>query len=225
LHLNGEAPLTKATGGELRLAFGCRAHNILFTLSSDMMQIQTLFPKAAAVSPADRIQEIMRGFLYRSNFVPGVRHIIGWRGLKDCSGRTTAWTARIRKYAGVFALYFQSAEVRKGWLNGHFGLAYFPEPDEALIEKVPIAGLVYARQDNYLAHIRDFLSHPRLMDLFTIGRLNLTVGFNESTLLLGLESMDRQRAAQRLRCLCLENRRGVAPGFFRGEVVAILSDL
>lgn len=156
------------------------------------MNLQALFPSTAADTPGQRIQEIMRGILYRSNFTPGVRHVIGWRGLKDCSTGIAGWTARIKDCAGIFALYFQRAEVLETWSCGRFGVAYFPDPDEDLIEKVSLAGLIYAREDNYLPHIREFLSHPRLVDLFAIGSICLAIGIDERALVLGLESLDRQ---------------------------------
>jgi G3E family GTPase len=156
------------------------------------MNLKALFPQIAAKPHAQRIQELMRGFLYRSNFVPGVRHVLGWRGLKDCSTAVGGWTAKIKGYAGVFGLYFQTAEVRAGWLDGHFGLAYFPDPNEDVIENLSVAGAIYAHRDVYLPHIREFMSHDRLTDIFTIGCINLAVPLDEKAVLLGLESMDRQ---------------------------------
>lgn len=156
------------------------------------MNLQSLFPKTAGMSHADRLQELMRGFLYRSNFVPGVRHVLGWRGLKDCSTLVAGWTAKIKDYAGVFALYFQSSETRAEWRIGRFGLVYFPDPDEDLIENMSVAGLLRARRNDYRSQIREFVLHRDLAELFTIGELTLGLHSEEKSLLLGMESMNRQ---------------------------------
>jgi len=136
----------------------------------------------------------MRGLLYRSNFVPGVRHVLGWRGLKDCSTCVGGWTVKIATYAGIFALYFQSTEARSEWIRGRFGIVYFPDTEEDLIAEVSIEGFLRARSFTYLPHIREFLLHPKLVDLFVIGELSLVVNIDETFLLLALESMNRQRS-------------------------------
>ncbi|CAB1084660.1 Metal chaperone, involved in Zn homeostasis [Olavius algarvensis Delta 1 endosymbiont] len=47
------------------------------------MKLRQLYPDNILSSPEPGIQELTRGILVRTNFVPGVRHVIGWRGLKE----------------------------------------------------------------------------------------------------------------------------------------------
>ena len=56
--------------------------------------------------PAAGIQELLRAILVRANFVPAVRHNIGWRGLKQSVADGECWTAKISGFAGVFGLSF-----------------------------------------------------------------------------------------------------------------------
>jgi G3E family GTPase len=157
------------------------------------MNLQALFPTTSEASHADRLQQLMRGFLYRCHFVPGVRHTLGWRGLVDCSTQAAAWTARIEDWAGVFGLYFQSCDIRSQWRIGRFGIIYFPDPEEDLIETVSLKGFLRARQADYLPQIRAFMTHPDLIELFSCGELHLMVDAGETALVLGLESLNRQR--------------------------------
>ena len=87
--------------------------------------------------PAEAVQELMRAILVRAQFVPGVRHALGWRGLKQSvTEKGEGWTARINGFAGVFGLNFNGTEDAPGWVVGTFGLSYFPSADEALVEGI-----------------------------------------------------------------------------------------
>lgn len=161
------------------------------------MKIDNLHPYEIISAPETGMQELMRTFLVRTNFVPGVRHVIGWRGLKDSALGTEAWTAKIKGFSGVFGLYFSDVENDGNWLTGCFGVTYFPESEEALVEKVSLEAAAYAQQEDYLTHVRDFLAYPKLSELFGIGHINLAIDPSEEALMLGLESMTRQRTVAR----------------------------
>ena len=68
------------------------------------MELKQLLPNDIFSSPESGIQELIRHFLMRTNFVPGVRHVIGWRGLKDSSSDVGGWTTKIKDYSGVFGI-------------------------------------------------------------------------------------------------------------------------
>jgi G3E family GTPase len=157
------------------------------------MQLRKLHPNSILSSPETGIQELMRSFLMRTNFVPGVRHVIGWRGLKDSSSDLIGWTAKIKGLSGVFGVYFDRLEIVAGWIGGQFGLNYFPDPDEELVESLSLQAGVYAQKNYYISHVRDFLSYPELSELFNIGTIELCVSQSEDALILGLESISRQR--------------------------------
>ena len=157
------------------------------------MKLNRIFPNDISSSPDHRIQELMRGVLVRTNFVPGVRHVIGWRGLKDSSSDVVCWTAKIKGCKGVFGIYFDRLEEVSGWMSGRFRLNYFPDPDEQLVELFSLQAGLYAQQDNYLANVRNFLSQPQFCDLFNIAEISLSVKLTGNALILGLESISRQR--------------------------------
>jgi G3E family GTPase len=157
------------------------------------MNLGKLHPLDINSSPETGIQELMRDLLVRTNFVPGVRHVMGWRGLKDSSSDVVGWTAKIKGSSGVFGIYFDKLEEVCGWMSGRFRLNYFPDPDEQLVELLSLQAGLYAQQDNYLGHVRNFLSQSQFCDLFNIAEINLSVNRTENALILGLESISRQR--------------------------------
>jgi G3E family GTPase len=157
------------------------------------MNIGKLHPPDINSSPETGIQELMRDLLVRTNFVPGVRHVIGWRGLKDSSSDVVGWTAKIKGFSGVFGIYFDRLEEVCGWMSGRFRLNYFPDPDEQLVELFSLQAGLYAQQNNYFENVRNFLSQPHFCYLFNIAEINLSVKRTENALILGLESISRQR--------------------------------
>lgn len=157
------------------------------------MNLRKLHPSDLGTSPEAGIQELMRDFLIRTNFVPGVRHAIGWRGLGDASSAAEGWTARIKDSAGVFGIYLDNVEMVDGWINGRFGLNYFPDPGEELVEYFSLNAGIFVQKDSYMSHIRDFLSYPEVCELFNIAIIDLRVNQSEDALILGLESISRQR--------------------------------
>jgi len=157
------------------------------------MNLRKIQPTDIGSSPETGIQELMRNFLIRTNFVPGVRHVIGWRGLQDASLAIDGWTAMIKDSSGVFGIYFEKVEMVDGWINGRFGLNYFPNPEEELVELFSLQAGSYTQDDNYMSYIRNFLSYPLMCELFNIGIIDLCVNFSGDALIVGLESISQQR--------------------------------
>ncbi len=157
------------------------------------MELKKLFPKEILSSPDIGIQELMRAFLVRTNFVPAVRHVIGWRGLKESFTNVEGWTAKIRSLSGIFGLYFEKVKTNDEWVNGKFEVLYFPDPDEEIVEKFSVQAALFTQREDYLKLVRDFLLHPYLCKLFNIGIFDLCINRSLDALLLGLESISRQR--------------------------------
>lgn len=135
----------------------------------------------------------MRAIVVRTNFVPAVRHRIGWRGVKKAAAAVECWTAKIDGFAGVFGFSFDGLEAASGRVGGRFVLHYFSDPQEDLVERCSLqAGAVTQRQD-YRPLIRDFLAHPEFSRLFAIGRIFLWADSTGQALGLGLESLSAQR--------------------------------
>ena len=157
------------------------------------MKLKQLYPKDILSSPEQGIQELMRGILVRTNFVPGVRHVIGWRGLKESFTSVEGWTAKIKEFAGVFGMYFNAVDQVGEWLIAKFVLLYFPDPQEDLVEFFSLQASAYTQREDYLSHVRDFLSYPQLCELFNIGIIDLAIKKADNALILGLESISNQR--------------------------------
>ena len=98
------------------------------------MNLKKLHPSGINSSVETTIQELIRDLLVRTNFVPGVRHVLGWRGLKGSSSNVEGWTAKIKGSSGVFGIYFDKLEEVDEWVTGRFRLNYFPDPNEELVE-------------------------------------------------------------------------------------------
>jgi G3E family GTPase len=161
------------------------------------MKLWQMYPDGMLSAPEKGIQELMRGILVRANFVPGVRHVIGWRGLKESFTSVEGWTAKIKGFAGVFGMHFDSNEAMNGWNLGRFILSYFPDPQEDLVENFSLQAGAYTQSPDYLSHIRDFLLYPKLCELFYVGVIDLAVKKTVDALILGLESLSRQRSVAR----------------------------
>ena len=192
------------------------------------MELRNLHPNSIASSPETGVQKLMRDILVRTNFVPGVRHVIGWRGLKNSSSDIEGWTAKIKDSTGVFAIYFDKLEAIHGWISGRFRLNYFPHPDEELIELFSLQAGFYTQQDNYFEHVRNFLSHPQFCELFNIANIDLAVNQTEDALILGLESISRQRVIAKDGILLPEDGRTVelvAPGDYEQDFPSYSSAL
>ncbi len=141
------------------------------------------------------LQELLRAILVRTNFVPVVRHIIGWRGLKQSAAAVECWTAKIQGAAGVFGLAYDGLEPAPGWSRGRFSLYYFPDAEEELVEQCSLRAAGQTQEPDYLQRVRDFMNHAEFAELFRVGTLILSVDDAGEALGLALE------AASRLRCL------------------------
>jgi G3E family GTPase len=157
------------------------------------MKLKQLYPNEILSSPELGIQELMRGLLVRTNFVPGVRHVIGWRGLKESFTSVEGWTAKIKSFAGVFGMHFDALDKLGDWWIATFPLLYFPDPQEELVEHSSLRAGAYTQRQDYLSYIRDFLLYPQLCELFKIGVIELGINEAGDALILGLDSISHQR--------------------------------
>ena len=143
--------------------------------------------------PEAGIQELMRAILVRTNFVPVVRRLIGWRGLKQLTAAVECWTAKIHGFAGVYGFFFDGLDPAPGWVRGRFVLNYFPDPEEELVERCSLQAAALTQTKDYLQRVREFMDHPELSSLFSIGCLSLAVDLAGKGLGLGLESLSENR--------------------------------
>jgi G3E family GTPase len=179
------------------------------------MDLRDLHPGELLALPEAGIQELMRIFLMRTNFVPGIRHVMGWRGLKDSSQDVVGWTARIKDCSGIYGIYFATYRSFDNWVQGQFVLCYFPDPNEDLVDACSVQAIALTQREDYLTRVRDFLKYPDLCNHFTIARIDLCTNRSGDALLLSLESMSQQRTVARDGISIIRNGRPVdlvAPG-------------
>jgi len=157
------------------------------------LNLNDLCKSDVASEPVMAVQELLRGLVVRTNLVPGVRHVLGWRGVKDASHGAEAWTMRIDGRRGVYGLVFDVMVEDGPWRRGLFNLCYFPHPEEELVEQVCVEASLVTARSGYVAEVRDFAVHEHLLDLFNIGTLELALHTGGQAVSVRLESVTRQQ--------------------------------
>lgn len=157
------------------------------------MNIEKIHPDLTSVSDEKGIQEILGNVLMQTNFIPGVRHAIGWRGLKGSSLFNGAWTARIKGINGIYGLSFNEASRDGAWATGSFFLYYFPHPEEELVESFSVPAILCTQNENYYDNVREFMLNPELCRLFNIGMFSIAVNHAGKSVILKLEAMSTLR--------------------------------
>ncbi len=157
------------------------------------MKISRLHPNFPLSNPDAGIQETLRNILIQTNFHPGLRHSLGWRGLKDSSTDVEGWTAKIKSNQGVFGIYFLESESVNGWINGRFGLNYFPEKNEETVELFSLQAGLLTQQEDYFEKLRSFLLYPDFIELFNLGFIDFAINKSAKSFSLQLEANSKLR--------------------------------
>ncbi len=157
------------------------------------MKLKDLLPQGFSLLAEEAAGNIMTCIIMRANYVPGVRHVLGWRGVADASnGQHVAWTAKIQDFSGIFGLSLDQASNTEHGFNSRFLIHYFPNPKEDLVENFSIQAIVLTQQNDYLSQIRSFPLHAKLCDLFCIGTIDLSASEKNEVVTLTLVSLNRQ---------------------------------
>lgn len=159
---------------------------------SDDLDLEDFLRGDLHADPDASLQAVLRGILVRSQFVPAVRHALGWRGLKQ-SPSADAWTTKIRGSAGVFGIVYLGATPVEGWTAGRYGLCYFPEPQEPMVERFSVRAAALAQQPDYHENIRAFPRNPEMVTLFGVGPLGLAVRHDRRALALCFDAASAHR--------------------------------
>ena len=157
--------------------------------------LHTLYPGDLFERPDETLRAILRAIVVRTNFIPAVRHRIGWRGLSHCTSTRDAWTAKIADWQGVFGMLWEGSASSYDRLTGLFQLNYFPAPDEELVEDYSLRAAAWTQREDYLTLVRRFSELDELRDLFYIGDLQLTL--DRSSLAPGLNLLSDTWLASR----------------------------
>jgi G3E family GTPase len=179
------------------------------------MNLKQLCPRDGPVDAETAVVQLMRTVLMRTQFVPVVRHVIGWRGLKHHTGPTDGWTARIKDRAGVYALRLDTARTDGRWARGLYTLSYFPAPTEELVEACSLQAAAFTQDGDYLSRVRDFLHQPDFSALFDIAGIEVGLNWPQQAVDLALVSLTRQQVVSRDGIRLIKDGRSVelvAPG-------------
>jgi G3E family GTPase len=159
--------------------------------------LENVFRGDLGEDPPGALRAILRSVLIRTQFLPTVRHIIGWRGIRQSPADPEGWTAKIGGFAGVFGLSYQGMEEAPGWAAARFGIFYFPHPEEELVERCSLEAAALTQAGDYLERIDGFQARPEMCGLFDVGGLLLSVRDDCRSLALALESASSLRTVAR----------------------------
>jgi len=158
-----------------------------------MTKFKEIKPGKIIHDPATAVPELLQYFLSRIQFVPNIRFSIGWRGIKPSERFENGWTFKVAGFKGVYGLCYDNCSDTSEWLNGSFGISYFPHPDEELIERFSLAAAYQTQQSDYFEKIREFMAYPEMRTLFNIGDFTLAINHNETDLMLSLKALSRHK--------------------------------
>ncbi|MFP4266263.1 MAG: CobW family GTP-binding protein [Desulfonatronovibrionaceae bacterium] len=149
-----------------------------------------LLPPCALKKNGPAATELMRAVMVRSNFIPNVRHSLGWRGVQEIvNGRAKnlSFTSKIQNMPGVYGLrliYSTSARA-------DFELCYFPSPEDPLIENFCVQAGITALANGFAGRVREFSTHPDLYSLFKIARIRIHFDVEKGEQYLSLKAPDK----------------------------------
>ena len=153
---------------------------------------RALVPPGTLDDPGTGPLELFRALLMRANFIPGVRHALGWIGVRACVHGRGGWTVRVQGRPGVYGLAPVASEG-DGVARGVFTICYFPHPGEEMVERFSFRAGVTTQDDGYMSDVREFTAHPELESLFRVGTAHLALEAETGALTLALEAPERHR--------------------------------
>jgi G3E family GTPase len=162
---------------------------------------------------------LWRAVLWRTNFIPGIRHRLGWRGLRGCAAGSEGVTARVEGMAGVYGLLPGRLAAGADEAEVELHLFYFPAPDEDLLESFSVQAGILAQQANYRDRQREFVGDQALCSLFQLGRLTVQYSRATGAVRLALDAPQRSRIVA-LDGVSAGTRQLVPPGGFDQDLPA-----
>jgi G3E family GTPase len=137
---------------------------------------------------------------------------LGWRGVKPSATAQPAWTCRIVGGTAVHGMLFQGEATDGASLCGDFALCLFPNPEDPVLDRFPLAALRMALSPDYAALTRELSRHGGESGAFTLGRLRLAAGLSGQGFALALEARARLRIRSRDGIAAADGSWLVAPG-------------
>ncbi|AMK12047.1 CobW family GTP-binding protein [Pseudodesulfovibrio indicus] len=157
------------------------------------LTLNTLLPPALLDNPTQAAAELPRALMTRANFIPGVRHRLGWRGVRDCAKGRGGLTVRITGMPGVYGLHLLNSGGAGRTGQATFAISYFPAPLEKRVEAFSIQAGIAAQDEDYLERVREFTLHEDLRALFGIAVLEVHFHADGPGISLALTAPERDR--------------------------------
>lgn len=158
------------------------------------MNLGDIKPGPLIPNPDKDLPELLGHLLTRVQFVPNIRHALGWRGLALCEQFPYTWTARIGGLPGVYGVYPDNVESNEsGWAQASFRIVYFPAPDEPILRRFSHTARAYAAHPDYQAFIREFVVDLDMAAAFEVGTFQFAANSDGTGLILGLSGLSRRR--------------------------------
>jgi G3E family GTPase len=157
------------------------------------LTLNTLLPPALLGDPIQAAAELPRALMTRANFIPGVRHRLGWRGVRDCAKGQGGLTVRVTGMPGVYGLHLLNSNGAGRTGLATFAISYFPASDEELVEDFSIQAGITAQDEDYLERVREFTLHEDLRALFGIAVLEVHLHADTPGIVLALTAPEHDR--------------------------------
>ncbi len=165
-------------------------------ISIQNRQLTNLLPPSIMDAPENLAFELVRAVLVRSNYIPGIRHRLGWCGIHEVETRPGSITARINTRPGVFGLLPLDplpGESGPGkpipGREAKFSLGYFPSPQEETVERFSIEAGIQVLKPDFMDKVRKFCLYPELTALFHLGFIEARV--EKNGIFLAVSANDR----------------------------------
>lgn len=157
------------------------------------MNLQELKPGFNLQNPAQDLPDLLGYILTRIQFVPHIRHTLGWRGMVHSTKHDYSWTAKVDTCQGVFGVYLDDVVTNaNGWAQATYRVCYFPDTNERISQRFSSAVKEFIEDEDYAMRIREFTSEPEMAAAFEVGNFTLTSDFEGKSLILGMHGLTRR---------------------------------
>ncbi len=155
--------------------------------------LHKLLPPSILSDGAETATHLWHAVLTRTNFIPGVRHRLGWRGMRECAAGPAGFTLRVEDMPGVYGVMPVELHNENRQSFVELLLCYFPAPTEELLEAFSIQAGIVAQQPDYLDQVREFTCHDPLRLLFQVGRMKIYFAASGDRIGMSLEALTQHR--------------------------------
>jgi len=158
------------------------------------MALHDLKPGPLITNAGTDLPDLFAHILTRVQFVPNIRHALGWRGLVPSERFPHTWTSRVEGRPGVFGVYLDDVETNEnGWAQATYRIAYFPSVGERILHRFSHAARMCSAHPGYLDAIREFAADLNMAAAFEVGRFTFATEPGGDAVVLGIHGLARRK--------------------------------